>query len=108
MAKITINGEVFQIEGSASISINNNSISVGGNKIKDGLSDIVEIKWEGPVADVDSNASISITGDVTGDVDAGGSVKCGNVGGDVDAGGSISCGNVSGDVDAGGSISMRK
>lgn len=31
------------------------------------------------------------SGDVKGDIDAGGSVTCGNVSGDIDAGGSVRC-----------------
>ena len=53
---------------------------------------------------VDAGGSVKVAGNVGGEVDAGGSVTCGNVTGDVDAGGSITCGSVGGSVDAGGSV----
>lgn len=35
--------------------------------------------------------ALIVSGDVKGDIDAGGSVTCGNVLGDIDAGGSVRC-----------------
>lgn len=41
----------------------------------------------------------------SGNIDCGGSCEVsGNVDGNIDAGGSVTCGNVSGDIDAGGSV----
>lgn len=54
--------------------------------------------------DVDAGGSVTVQGSVGGEVDAGGSVKCGDVTGDVDAGGSVTCGKIGGSVDAGGSV----
>lgn len=53
--------------------------------------------------DVDAGGTVNC-GDVSGDVDAGGTVNCGDVNGDVDAGDSVNCGDVNGDVDAGDNI----
>lgn len=108
MAKITINGTTFEVSGQANISVSGDQISIGGKIVSSGLSGIVTVKWEGPLAHLDVDGSAEISGDVQGSVEAGGSVKCNNVGGDVEAGGSVQCGNVGGDVDAGGSVQMRK
>lgn len=53
---------------------------------------------------VDAGGSVTVNGSVGGDVDAGGSVNCGSVSKSVDAGGSVNCGGVGGNVDAGGSV----
>lgn len=104
---ITINGKRIEIEGNASkISVSGDRITVDGKTVGEGLSGIVEVKWEGPLASLTSYASVQC-GDVHGDVDAGNGVQCGNVGGDVDAGNGVQCGNVGGDVDAGGSVNAE-
>ena len=115
---IIINGQRIETSG-GSISITGGSIYVGGQKVKGELSGIVEIKFEGDLASLQSDASVTVHGNVQGEVkatgsvncgtvwknvDAGGSVQCGNVKGDLDAGGSVKCGNVQGNIDAGGSV----
>jgi cytoskeletal protein CcmA (bactofilin family) len=65
---------------------------------------VVEIKFEGNLVSLESDSSVTVSGDVHGNVDAGGSIRCGAVGGDVDAGGSVVCGCVNGRVRAGGSV----
>lgn len=109
MNKMTINGVSYEVPQGASLSINNGIVKVNGQVITSGLSGVVELKVEGDIGQLRTDASVSMNGDVLGDIDAGGSVSIkGNVKGNVDAGGSVSCGNVGGDVDAGGSISMKK
>lgn len=103
MNKININGTEFDIAG-RDITINGSKVTVDGTVVKDGLSGIVEIKFEGDLASLDCGCTATITGDVKGDVDAGNSVHCGNVGGDIDAGNSVHCGDVSGEIDAGNSV----
>lgn len=105
---ITINGVTIETNGSSNISVNGDSVYVGGKLIKSGLSGIVKIEFEGDLAKLQTDGSATINGDVKGNVDCGGSCQCGNVGGFVDAGGSVTCGNVKGDVDAGGSVRMVK
>ena len=109
MAKnvIIVNGVRFEVEGSAHVSVGGDSISVNGNKVVGGLSGIVKVQWEGPLASLESDGAVEC-GSVGGNVDAGGSVSCGDVAGDVDAGGSVNCGRVGGDIDAGGSVNCRK
>ena len=82
----------------------------------------VEIRWNGPVLNLDSTVSLtcgevygnvtaagSVTcDDVAGDVHAGGNVTCDNVGCDVRSGGNTTCDNVSGDVSAGGDLTCDR
>lgn len=100
---ITINGKTYR--GGNNISIVNGKVTIDGIP-QDGepLTGVVEVKVEGNLTSLRTDASVTVKGDVLGDVDAGGSVQCGAVGGEVDAGGSINCGAVNGDVDAGGSV----
>ena len=106
MNKITINGVTYQTDGSAQIVINNGTVTVGGKHVVGGLSGVVRVEWAGPLASLQSDASV-ICGDVSGDVDAGGSVQSHNVNGSVSAGGSVNCGAVGGKVRAGGSVNCR-
>lgn len=103
MNNITINGRSFSVKGN-NISVINNRVIVDGVVIEDGLSGIVEVKFEGDIASLRCDGSATINGNVMGNVDAGGSVDCGDVGRNVDASGSVRCGNVGGDIDAGGSV----
>jgi len=105
---IIVNGNRIEVDGDTNISVVGDCIRVGSKTIASGLNGIVEVKWEGPLATLTTDGSVSVSGSVEGDVNAGGSVNCGDVGGNVDAGGSINCGKVGGDVEAGGSVSMRK
>ena len=107
MAKIIINGTTYEVQGS-NISINNGNIIVNGNTVISGLTGPVKVEWSGPLANLDAKGSVTVYGNVEGNVNCGGSFGGGNVKGHVDAGGSVSCGTVGGDVDAGGSISMKK
>ncbi len=52
---------------------------------------------------VDAMGDIAVTGSVGGNVD-GHDVKCGDVKGDIDAMNNVECGKVGGDVDAGGDV----
>ena len=104
--KITINGVTIEVDSSngSSINVRNGVVSVGGVVVQTGLSGVVEIIWSGPAASINADGSVTVNGEVKGDVDAGGSINCGNVSGSADAGGSINCGNIGGNADAGGSI----
>lgn len=103
-SRITINGKSITIDGDVSgVVISNGRITVGGVTVGENLTGIVEVKWEGPLASLQCDSSVTC-GDVSGFVTADGSVKCQNVEGDVRAGGSVSCGNVTGSARAGGSL----
>jgi len=67
--RITINGQVFQTDGSSQIVVNNGTVTVGGKVVVSGLNGVVQVKWEGPLASLRSDASVTC-GDVTGNVDA--------------------------------------
>lgn len=93
---------VWSVDQSAnvgsSISINGNSIIVGGRTVANGLSGIVEVRWEGPVGELQSYAPLTIKGDVLGSVN-GDVITCGNVGGNLTCD-VVSCGSVAGRVTA--------
>lgn len=104
MSTIIVNGRRIDLPNGRNISVVNNRVFVDGKEVTDSaLSGIVEIKWEGPLANLECAASVSC-GDVGGSVRASGSVNAGDVGGDVKAGGSVNCGRVDGSVKAGGSV----
>lgn len=122
MSTITVNGKRYDNIQGNNISVINGVITVDGKVIDEGLSGVVEVKWEGALANLTSSASVTCgkvdgnvkaSGSVTcysvgGGVSAGGSVKCDDVTGDVDAGGSVTCGNIGESVSAGGSVSYKK
>lgn len=105
---IVVNGNRIEVEGDTNISVVGDCVRVGSKIVSSGLSGIVEIKWEGPLATLTADGSVSVSGSVQGYVSAGGSVKCGDVGGNVNAGGPITCNDVRGNINAGGSVFMRK
>ncbi len=107
MNRITINGRSIVVEGDgSSISIINGKVTVNGKTVEEGLSGIVNIRWEGPAASITTDSSIEC-GEVHGNVKAGNSVTCGAVGGNVKAGNSVACGDVRGDVEAGNNVTRR-
>ncbi len=98
---ITVNGVRIECEGN-NVSVVNGVVTVDGKQVAN-IQTGTTIKWEGPLATLTSDESVSC-GDVKGDVRAGGSVSCDKVDGSVNAGGSVSCGRVGGSVCAGGSV----
>lgn len=100
---VTINGVTY--EGN-NISVFNNVVKIDGKVVsgKPDKDNILHVSVTGNLHNLDAGGSVDVKGDVTGSVDAGGSVHAGNVGGSVDAGGSVHCGNVGGNIDAGGSV----
>lgn len=101
--KIVINGKSHSV-GGKNISIINDKIYVDGILVESGLSGIVEVKFEGDVANLDCTTA-TINGNVLGDVD-GTTIRCGDVSGNVD-GTTITCGKIGGNVD-GTTIMMKK
>ena len=106
MGTIIVNGVKIEARG-GNITVRSGKVMVDGTsiEIKD---DVRDVHIEGNVGCIYADGSVTVKGNVTGDVDAGGSVECGNVGGDVDAGGSVEAKDVAGDIDAGGSVQVRK
>lgn len=97
---VSVNGD--------SISIINNKLYINGKEYKFENGNVSELEIKGNVTSINSDCSITINGDVAGDVDVGGSVNVvGNVTGDIDAGGSVNIsGHHKGDIDASGSVSI--
>jgi hypothetical protein len=105
--KIIINGTTITGDFTGGVSIRNGVVSIGGKVVQTNVSGEVHIKWEGPLTNLDTDGSATVSGDVHGSVTAGGSVNCGAVGKAVDAGGSVQCSKVGGSINAGGSVSVR-
>jgi hypothetical protein len=104
MNTITINGVTIQSAGN--LTIRNNQVIVDGKVINGtiGITDTSQVTIVGNVNKLDVSGSVEVQGDVTGNIDCGGSCHCGNVGGSIDCGGSCTSGDVNGDIDAGGSV----
>lgn len=94
MNQITINGQTFNVSGK-NISVSGDKITVDGITIQSGLSGIVEIKFEGDLANLEAH-NVKVNGNVMGDVDAH-NIECRNVGGNV-KGHNVDCGDVQGNV----------
>jgi len=103
MAVLFINGKKNVVEGN-NVSIVNGVITVDGKAVETKLSGIVKIIWEGPIANVKSDSSIVVNGDVSGNVAAGSHVSCENVNGSVAAGSHINCESIGGNASAGSYI----
>lgn len=104
--KITVNGTTVEVPDGSSVSVVDNQVIVNGTRM-DGVTfnNNLKIVVEGGLIHLRAErGSVTVNGDVTGSVNAVGSVTCGNVGGSVDATGAVTCGNVAGDVDASGSV----
>lgn len=105
MNTITVNGKTYEAEGK-DISVINGVVMVDGKPIGEKVSGVVEIKFDGDLASLRSDAAVTCK-NVKGNVDAGGSVTAlGDVGGNIDAGGSVSCSVANGQIKGGGSISV--
>ncbi|BEU14743.1 hypothetical protein [Bacillus phage CM1] len=100
--KSVINGKTYV---GNNITISNGVVIVDGVVQEGSLGDKLEITVLCNVDKIESEQSITIKGDVTGNIQAGSSVSCNDVTGSVQAGSSISCDDIGGDARAGSSIS---
>lgn len=104
---ITVNGKTITVKGN-NISVANGRIIVDGKVMEEGLSGDVNVILSGDIKHIDVTGSVTVNGDVFGDIDAGSSVNVsGNITGYVDAGSSVSANNITGDVDAGSSVNAN-
>lgn len=103
MNKIIVNGKAYEVGSGKSISVINGVVMVDGKQVGDEVSGVVEIKFEGDLASLKTDANVTCK-NVNGGIEAGGNVSCDNVVGTIDAGGNVSCDDVSGDIDAGGNV----
>ena len=108
MNYVTINGKRI-IVPDGSVSIINDKVFVNGKEyLQSGdLEKATEIRVviNGTLELLETSKSISLTGDIKGNVTALGSINCDRIGGDVYSGGSVSCDNVGGNVFSDGSVS---
>lgn len=102
---IIIDGEHIAVNAK-SITINNGTIIADGKVIKGGLSGVVELEVKGDLMSINTTGSVTVNGDVHGDIDTTGNVNCGNVGGDVDTTGIVNCSQVHGNVDTMGNVNI--
>lgn len=105
---ISINGKVYH---GNNLTIRGNDVFIDGQRIDDGKPDadnILRVEIIGSPVSVTSDCSVSVTGNVEGDISAGSSVNCGAVSGMVRAGTSVTCGDVGSTAKAGTSISCKK
>ena len=102
MGSIHINGKTYV---GNNIVMSGNTVIIDGKVQDEGLTGVVAIEVSGDIMSLHSDSTVTINGNVSGDVEAGGSVRCRDVGGNVCAGGSVRCDDVCGKVTAGGSVS---
>lgn len=101
---VNVNGRTITVSGN-DISIINGKVYSDGILVEGDLIDnSVTIKIEGPIANITSDRSLTVIGNVTGDVNSNGSVNCDDIKGNVSANGSINCDDISGNATAQGSI----
>lgn len=107
MATIRIGSTTFS---GTTVTVRNNRLLIDGNfveshQIESGIKNgIMEVHISGVVESVQSDASVTVVGQIKGDVHAGGTVNCECVGRDVTAGGSVRCGRVGRDIHARGNV----
>lgn len=113
---INIGGNI--INSNISSGRNLTVVQTNGRTIVNGrdITDLVEGELEKGVLKIviEEGALVSVQSDcaveaknVTGNVEAGNTVRCGDVGGSVHAGNSVNCGKVNGSVRAGNSVNHR-
>ena len=101
---IQINGKMYDVPGVSGISgtgnvvINGGTITVNGQTIVGDLEGEVIIKWEGPAANIKCT-TLTLDGDVEGDVKATNVTIDGDVGGDVKGTNITIDGDIGGDAD---------
>ena len=87
-----------------SISIMNKKVYVDGVVVEEG---VITAIIKGDAVSVTAEGGVTVVGNVKGNVNAGGSIRCGNVEGNVEAS-CVDCGNVSGGIKVGSSVNCKK
>jgi len=107
MGNVTINGKTY-VGNNISI-IDNNVIIDGTTQYKNKDNNVVNIEIVGNTGKILCNGSVTVKGNVNGNVDCGGSCSIsGDVVGNIDCGGSCNANDVKGDIDAGGSVNCSR
>lgn len=94
MNSVTINGVTIECKGN-DISVVNNTIFVDGKVIE--IDGDYTIQGNSKI-NITCDKSVTVQGNVTGDISAKGNIQCGNVVGKVSAAGNLACGNIVGKV----------
>lgn len=102
---IIINGKSHTVKGN-NITVSNGKIIVDGKVVQEGLSGEVTIKFEGDLANLKSDSSVIVNGNIEGSASSGGSLKCGDIGHNAVSGGSMKCETVNGSATSGGSMNV--
>lgn len=106
---ITTNGKTVTVEGQRNISVINGNIIVDGKRIDVGeIGAGHEVTITGNCGSIKCDGNVTVEGSVYGNIDCGGSCKCGDVSGDIDAGGSVQGSSYGGNIDAGGSVRITR
>lgn len=99
-SEVSINGKTYV---GNSISISDGVVIIDGQKVESNERKL-EIEFVGNVGSVSSDQSVTIRGNVLGNVQANGSVDAEDIGKDVVAGGSVNASDIGGSVRADGSV----
>lgn len=98
---ITISGKSYF---GNNISIINGNVSVDGNVAYKIASESIKIEITGNLANLTSDAPVSINGNVKGNVEVDGPLNCKDICGDVIVNGPLCCGKISGNVKSSGPV----
>ena len=104
MNRVTINGKTYETE-TGNISVTGNRVIVDGKDVSgEEYSGVLEIKFEGGLANLSVDNGNVECQDIKGNVRAGGSIHAKSITGPVMSGGSLHAETINGDAKAGGSI----
>lgn len=104
--RVTVNGQTIDVPDGSSVSVVNGVVSINGIDTNLDARGVDKLVIEGAAGNIQADvASVTVRGNVVGNIAAGGSVSCNDVHGSIAAGGSVNCDDVGGSVRAGGSIS---
>lgn len=99
MGSVTINGKTYH---GNNIYINNDQVVIDGVK-QVGVDEKIVIERAENV-ELHCDEQVIVKGNMSGTINAMGSVTCNDVDGNIESGGSVNCDNVKGSVTAGGSV----
>lgn len=102
---VQINGKTYQ---GNNVVMNNGTIIIDGITVEGDFNGSAPIQMSGDIHSLRTDGSATVDGNVQGNVNAGGSLKCGNIEGSANAGGSLKCGDIQGSAMAGGSLKCNK
>lgn len=126
MQRVTVNGNTYEVEDGASISVINGRVVINNRNagqvasvgidspqlkitVEGGLLSLSvdrgDVTVNGNCGDIQCGGDVGVTGN-SGKVNCGGDITCGDVGGDVKCGGDVNCYRVTGRITAGGDVNQ--